>query len=452
MDPVRPLLVSVSSLTILGLVGCGGESEPSSPDESAAVAAAPADSGRRTTVDATPVAASPGIPASIGTVTDSESVSEDESEASAGTDTPKTAAAARDESNEPEHESVTLLRRIQALRVAPIDGDLESARAARRARNEEIIELATNVLRLTMNEPERDAQFHQGIGQLLEARFQLALTGTDEDIELLYADVQALNERDPESVAAAEGVYYLARFAHTKAGLMGKSHPVWFETLSRWAREFADRFPGQSQRAVTLLFGAARSCELHALATDDAALKQRLSTEAELCYTLLAEKFPKTDQGQDAIAVLRRMAVVGKTLSQFSGPTIDGGFVSAEDFVDKPTLIFFWDSKSDAFREELLPLLTKIREQLPPDRLRIVGVPLDEVELEFEAFVENHAVPGKQIFFPDSNQRSWDSPLLRFWGVSRIPSVWIVDRDRTVMTTDANADSLVADLQQALRR
>ena len=121
-----------------------------------------------------------------------------------------------------------------------------------------------------MNDTTREPQFHLAIGQLLEARFQMALAGDQADIEQLYADVQLLNDHNPKSVAAAEGVYYIAKFAHTKAGLLGRTQPQWFETLSRWAREFADRFPEQNNRAVTLLFGAARSCELHSGAASDA--------------------------------------------------------------------------------------------------------------------------------------------------------------------------------------
>ncbi len=240
----------------------------------------------------------------------------------------------------PDDEATKTLREIQQLRISPVPTDLAEARKTRRERNERIVDMATKVLRVTMNDEVRKPQFHLAVGQLLEARFQMALAGTQEDVELLYADVQALNERDDKSVAAAEGVYYIARFAHTKAGLLGKTQPIWFETLSRWAREFSDRFPQQTQRAVSLLFGAARSCELQAIATDDTELSTRLLTESRLCYTALAEKFATTDQGQEATASLRRMALAGQNLSQFSGPTLDGGFVSSDDFVGKPTLIY----------------------------------------------------------------------------------------------------------------
>lgn len=351
----------------------------------------------------------------------------------------------------PDDEATKTLQEIQQLRIAALPADLDQANAARRERNLRIIDMATNVLRLTMNDESRKPQFHLAVGQLLEARFQMALSGTKDDIDLLYADVQALNDRDPESIAAAEGVYYVAKFAHTKAGLIGRSQPVWFETLSRWAREFADRFPEQKQRAVSLLFGAARSCELYSDATKDEELSARLMTECKLCYTALAEKFPATEQGQEATACLRRMSLAGQKLSQFSGPTADGGFVSADEFPGKPTLIYFWESDSDEFATDLLPLLGKIRSQLSSDRLRIVGVALDEDESTMNTFMETHSVPGQQIFFPNAEQRSWNSPLIRFWGIARSPSVWLIDASGEVVSTTANAENVVELLQKLLK-
>lgn len=351
----------------------------------------------------------------------------------------------------PDDDATKTLKEIQRLRIAPLAADTKDANAARRERNERVVEMATNVLRLTMDDEARKPQFHQAIGQLLEARFQLALLGGEAELAQLYSDVQAMVDRDPKSVAAAEGVYTIAKFAHTQAGLRGKAQPVWFETLSHWAREFADRFPEQTQRAVSLLFGAGRSCELHAIATEDHELSRRLMTECKLCYTTLAEEFGKTEQGQNATASLRRLSLVGQQLSQFSGPTADGGFISADEFRGKPTLIYFWESDSPEFSEGLLPVLEKIRVQWPVDQLRIIGVTLDEDESTLNSFMETNNVPGQQIFFPNAQQRSWDSPLIRFWGIARAPSVWLVDSTGKVVSTTATAKTTLNELQSMLK-
>lgn len=357
-------------------------------------------------------------------------------------------------STPPDDEATRMLKEIQQLRIAPLPKeitDLEQAVKARRERNERIVEMAVQVLRLTMNDEARKPQFHQAVGQLLEARFQMALAGSKEDIDTLYEDVKALNDRDPKSIAAAEGVYYLAKFSHTRAAQHGRTQPDWFESMSRFAREFADRFPEQTKRAVSLLFGAARTCELQAMATSDAALATRLLTEGKLCYTTLAEKFPDSEQGQEATGALRRLSLAGQKLAQFSGPTAEGGFVTSDEFPGKPTLIYFWDSESDEFTNDVLPVLSKVRAMLPSKDLRIVGVALDEDEAAMNTFMESRSVPGQQIFFPNAEQRSWNSPLVRFWGIAESPSIWLVDASGTVVSTTLKAAELEAEVGKLIK-
>ncbi len=429
-----------SVLLVIGIVsGCGdGSSELSS----ATAGTVPTDNSVRTadsgTTEANPRA--PGVVANINNAGKSGELDGSKSNPENG-----------QKSQFPDDEATQTLRDIQQLRISPVPTDLAEARKTRRERNERIVDMATKVLRLTMNEEVRRPQFHLAVGQLLEARFQMALVGTQEDVDLFYADVQALNQRDEKSIAAAEGVYYIARFAHTKAGLVGKSQPVWFETLSRWAREFADRFPEQAPRAASLLFGAARSCELQSLASTDRELSTRLLTESRLCYAALAEKFATTDQGQEATASLRRMALAGQMLSQFSGPTLDGGFVSSDDFSGIPTIIFFWDSESADFTAGLLPVLAQISTELPSSKLRMVGVALDEDEATLNAYLENHKVPGQQIFFTQGEQRSWNSPLVRFWGIAQSPTVWLVDAQGKVLSTSLEAAELLPAVQKILK-
>ena len=335
-----------------------------------------------------------------------------------------------------------LLDQIQQLRIATAPTELEQAKSDRRKRNLDIARMASHAVQLTVAGESKQAQFNKAVGHLLEARFQLALSGLKEDVDRLYADVQALNERDPMSEAAAEGVYYLARFAHTKARLVGHSNLVWFENFSRWAREFADRFPHQKERTVLLLFGAGRSCEMHAAVCEDETGVQRLMAEAELCYRILASQFGETSQGHEATAVLRRMALPGRKISQFAGPTLSGKYVDCESFRNQVTVIYFWDSKNTEFQQNMLPLLRQANE-VSANRLRFVGVNLDDDESLARSFQQNEKLPGEQIFYVEENQRSWNSPLVRFWGVSRCPSVWLVGREGTVNAVDVGASQLV---------
>lgn len=328
-----------------------------------------------------------------------------------------------------------LLSEIRELRISTSRGNGDHP-------NRTIVLKATEILKLTMHDSTRQSQFLDAIRHLLQARLQLALTGSATDIDQLYADVQALNQRDPNSAPAAEGIFCLAKFAHTMARQVRQDKAEWNVNFSRWAREFSSRFPQQSERAMSLLFGASRSCEIASATADSDEQTALLRTEARLCYLLLREKWPKEPRGQEAAAVLRRLDLPGRQLSQFAGPDLSGGRVSAEQFREKITLIYFWDSESHDFAHRWLPLLKTAESTLTSRRIRFVGVNLDEDIDRCRTSVRTLAVPGRQIYFTDEQRRGWNSPLVRFWGVSQSPSVWLIDQDGTVDSVDIRKDAL----------
>ena len=340
----------------------------------------------------------------------------------------------------------TLLTEIRQLRI---NAGLDARNTT--DLNHEIVQKAIEILKVTMYDSSRQKAFLNGIRHLLQARFQLALTGTPEDVDQLYADVQALNDRDSESDAAAEGIYYLAKFAHTRGRHSNQQKAEWNVNFSRWSREFAARFPQQSERGLSLLFGAGRSCEMTSATAANREKSELLQKEARLCYTLLMEKWPNEPQGQEAVAVLRRLDLPGNKLSQFSGPELTGGKVSARQFTDRVTVIYFWDSASKDFTDNWLPLLKKAETKLTTRRIRLVGVNLDEDITQCQKTVNDFKIPGDQICFRDENNRGWNSPLVRFWGVSQSPSVWLVDHKGIVAAVDVRREALVSRINPLLR-
>jgi len=346
----------------------------------------------------------------------------------------------------------------QAEAVDPVRAKLDELQrlrvltASQFDQNGTIVLKATEVLQMTLDDPSRQAEFLEAIRHLLQARMQLALKGDQTDVEQLYADVQALNDRDETSAAAAEGIYYLAKFAHTKARLPSSANADWHGTFSRWAREFASRFPDQSERAISLLFGAGRSCEMKSATVEDADESARLRAEARLCYVELQQRWPTEPQGHEAVAVMRRFNLPGKQLSQFGGPCLDGSQITAEQLPGRLTLIYFWDASSKKFTEEWLPDLKHVESKLPPERLRFIGINLDEDRQTCESAVEQYHLPGDQIYFDDEKQRGWNSPIVRWWGVSQSPGVWLLDRDGVVAEVDLRRPELITSLQRVLKQ
>lgn len=339
-------------------------------------------------------------------------------------------------------EAALMLRAIRTLRADALPEKEDAARKELRRRNLKVVDLSAKIIAITVHRKDQSL-FRHAVREFLEARFQLALNGDDHDVDQLYTDVRTLNDRDPASFAAAEGVYYLARFAHNKARLaQGDEEPVWLHNFARWSREFAQRFPEQRQRAAALLFGAGRSCEMQSLSVGDLETSVQLMEEARRCYVTLTSSFGETDQGEEAQAVLRRLDLPGQKLSQFAGPTLSGEFLSAEELTGRVTLIYFWGADNDEFVDHLIPLL-RLANAASNQKLWFVGVSLDPDEQRVRKFAADEQLPGRQVFFDDERRRGWDNPIVRFWGVSRIPSVWLIDRDGTVNAVDVRSGELV---------
>jgi len=336
-----------------------------------------------------------------------------------------------------------IIAEIKRLRREPfsdgIGNDPQKLKAARSQRNKEITKLATEAVALTHQKSDHEQAFNEAVHLLMESRLQLALQGDQESIDALYDDASSLYQRDATSKAAAEAAFAVARFAHTNARRFARDEPQWLEEFARQARIFATSFPAEETRAVSLLHAAGWSCELHGL-----------TEEAVGCYTLLKEQYPQTPQGQQVDSLVRRLTLAGRPL-QLAGPTLDGRYVSVDEFRGQPLLVIFWASDADRF-VETLPELQAVTNQFASVGLKVIGVNLDDEDSEVEAFVSEHKLAWPQIFYTDPAKRRWASPIARYYGIRDIPMVWLVDAQGVVVDTQIKPGQLESRLSALLNR
>jgi len=314
------------------------------------------------------------------------------------------------------------VHQITQLRLQPFPetNDLDKLRAARQERNRKIIDLAQQAIAQTHKDDGKTQLFDVAVHHLLNARLQLALQDDKQAIENLYSDAAALYQRDPDSRAAAEGAYTLVRLAHANARRYAGSEPRWLQEFARQARLFASNFPRDEKRAVPLLFSAGRSCELHGM-----------PKEAVLCFQQIPQKFPDNRFTPQASAILRRLNLEGRPI-QLAGPTIDGGFLSIDDLQGQLVLVILWATDAQPFIEQLATI-KNVTAKLSDQGVAVIGVNLDEDEPDVDAFLEKHSLDWKQIFFADREKRGWNNPIAGYYGVRDIPTMFLVDRDGTVL-------------------
>ncbi|RMG38337.1 MAG: hypothetical protein D6725_07355 [Planctomycetota bacterium] len=350
------------------------------------------------------------------------------------------ASPAQSGEDEPEPGSAEwILREIRLLRVKPFPDTLtaEQLREAHRERNRKIVQLATEAIALTHRDKEKENLFTLAVVDLMEAEFQLAMMGEQASVDALYDHAQALYERDPHSKAAAEAAYKVAYFAFKNAERFGHEEPRWLEEFARQARLFADNFPEEQKRAAMLLSAAAFTCELH-----------RLIEHAIACYAQLAQQFPDHPAAKGAVAALRRLQLPGKKL-ELAGPSLDGGFLQADQFRGRVLVVVFWASFARPFQDDL-PKLRALQQRFAGQPFSLLGVNLDDDDVALEQFLRNHRLQWPQIRFPESGQQGWNNPIAVHYGVRTVPQYWVIRPDGTVHTTTARADELDAIIARLL--
>ena len=318
----------------------------------------------------------------------------------------------------------------------PDTDDIEKLSAARRIRNQKIVEFATNAIAAAHDDPNKEQVFNVAVHRLMGATFQLAMQGDQESVDALYGHAESLYKRDPKSRSARESAWFVSRFANENARRFAERDSRWVKEFSQQSRIFAERFPAD-KRAVVLLNDAALSCEYYGN-----------TSEAILCYRSLTELFPKSKQAVQAVAPLRRMALPGKKLD-LGGPTVDGAFLTVEDYKGAPVLIAFWSTQAKPFVDNA-PQIIQTVAQHEAKGLQVIGVNLDTNESAIDSFSEKTGLGWRTLFHADPAKRGWNHPVAVHYGVRSIPQFWFVNADGTVATTSITTGNLAASLTKLM--
>lgn len=339
--------------------------------------------------------------------------------------------------------------------------ELEHQAAVRRERNLEVINLAKQTIALTHQKPEKEMVFNIAVHHLLDARLQLAFGGDQEDVEALYEIAEVLQRTRPNTEVAAAAGLTIVNFAHANAVRYAQTEPKWIQEFARQAQLFANsvaasqaafvaeegsaadkhrstQLQNDASRAAQILLAAGQSCEAAGFVD-----------EGKACYLLLKSKLPETAPAQQADGIVRRMNLRGQPL-QLAGPTLDGNFLSIEDLKGKTVLVIFWSSQAKPFVDQLPALMEFLKKA--PKQVTVVGVSLDTDELDLADFVEARGLTWPQIFYSEPEKRGWNSPVASYYGISSLPTFWIVDSTGVVAETDVTPSNVKTKLVQVFKQ
>ena len=139
----------------------------------------------------------------------------------------------------------------------------------------------------------------------------------------------------------------------------------------------------------------------------------------------------------------RRLALLGNPI-ELSGKLLDGTDFDWESYRGKVVLVDFWATWCGPCLAEA----PNVREQydLYHDLgFDVVGISLDSDKSALETYVQKENVPWANLFQAGAG---WKHPMATKYGVSAIPTVFLVDRDGKVVSLRARGPELGAQLKR----
>ncbi|MCC6420702.1 MAG: TlpA family protein disulfide reductase [Gemmataceae bacterium] len=136
---------------------------------------------------------------------------------------------------------------------------------------------------------------------------------------------------------------------------------------------------------------------------------------------------------------------------ELAGPTLGGGRFDLAALRGNVVLIDFWASWCWPCRAEL-PRLEALHAAHRHEGLRLVGVSLDTDRAALEKFLKTHPLPWPQLFPAEPEERGFDGPLARRFGVASIPHMLVIDRAGKVAARAVHGAQIDEAVARALGR
>ena len=139
------------------------------------------------------------------------------------------------------------------------------------------------------------------------------------------------------------------------------------------------------------------------------------------------------------------LALIGKPVPDFSATDLDGKPISLEDYRGKIVLLDFRATWSSACLEDT-PNVKKVYDTYKDKGFDIIGISLDNDEKMLRDHLKKHEIPWRQVY----SGKRWDSPIAQQYGIRNVPSGWLIDRDGTLISQQANGPLLEPLVSEAM--
>ncbi len=129
----------------------------------------------------------------------------------------------------------------------------------------------------------------------------------------------------------------------------------------------------------------------------------------------------------------------------FKAPTPDGKLVSLKESLGKATLIDFWASWCEPCRMEN-PNVVALYHEFHEKGLNIISVSLDENATKWKEAVAKDQLSWTQV----SNLKEMKDPIAVLYGVTQIPTTFLLDASGKIVAIDLRGEDLKAKISALL--
>ncbi|MFN7675139.1 TlpA family protein disulfide reductase [Flavobacterium sp.] len=138
---------------------------------------------------------------------------------------------------------------------------------------------------------------------------------------------------------------------------------------------------------------------------------------------------------------------VGTVAPNFKAPTPSGKIVSLKESLGKVTLIDFWASWCQPCREEN-PKVIALYNEFHKKGFNIISVSLDDNTEDWKNAIAKDGLTWTQV----SNLKEMKDPIAIQYGITQIPTTFLLDSDGKIVAIDLFGEDLKAKINELLAK